>query len=375
MKFKLIWLSALGLAVGGAAQAQSSMTIFGVMDLGVQRTTADGVGSVNAVSNGGYSTSQLGFRGTEDLGGGMTAGFWLEGSLNPDTGAGRATNTNNQASGATTAGGLTFDRRSYVSLAGNWGELRLGHDFTPSHYNSIYFDPFNANGVARAGNLTFTGVGNAPLYTAITASNSVSYWLPGNLGGWYGVAMVGLGENASNTANAQDGNFTSARLGYASGALDVAGSITRTRYATTATLGDYTHANIGASWDAGVVKLFGLYNAVRVNLTGGTVRKNTLEVGAHIPVGPTGRIRVSYSRLDDTSASSLLNADGSARSSNDARQLGLGYVHTMSKRTALYTTYSRLQNSGQANYLVSGGAAPLAGRNSTGLEFGIRHLF
>jgi hypothetical protein len=81
---------------GGAAHAQSSVTMFGVMDLGVQYTHGAGVGSVKALSNGGLSTSRLGFRGTEDLGGGLRAGFWLEGSLNPDTGGGRASNTNNQ---------------------------------------------------------------------------------------------------------------------------------------------------------------------------------------------------------------------------------------------------------------------------------------
>ena len=152
----------------------------------------------------------------------------LEGSLNPDNGTGRPTNTNNQSTGAGTAGGgLAFDRRAYVSLAGSWGELRLGHDFVPTHYNSISFDPFNANGVARAGNLTFAGagLGSAPLFTAITASNSVSYWLPPNLGGFYGVAMVALGENASNTANSKDGNMKSVRIGYAQGAFDVAAAL------------------------------------------------------------------------------------------------------------------------------------------------------
>ena len=80
------------------------------------------------------------------------------------------------------------------------GELRVGRDFIPTHYNSIYFDPFNANGVARAGNLTFAGAGTGPLPTGITGSNTVSYWLPAKLGGFYGMAMIGTGENARRTA-------------------------------------------------------------------------------------------------------------------------------------------------------------------------------
>lgn len=368
--------SALVLAGSGAAQAQSSVTLFGVMDLGIQATHGAGAGSLKALSNGGLSTSRLGFRGTEDLGGGLRAGFWLEGSLNPDTGTGRASNTNNQTSGAGTAGPLTFDRMSFVSLShATLGEVRLGRDFIPTHYNSIYFDPFNANGVARAGNLTFAGAGTGPLSTAITGSNTVSYWLPAQLGGLYGMAMIGTGENLSTAANRDDGNFAGARLGFASGAFDVAAAYTRTHYDTTSTIGNYAHANIGASWDAGFARFFALYNRVNVRLAAGTVRKNTAEIGAHIPAFEVGRIRVSYAYLDDRSDGSLRNANGAPRDRDDARQLGLGYVHNLSKRTALYGTYARLMNSGQARYVVSGGVAPAGGQRSSGWEFGVRHLF
>ena len=376
---KMFLLSAIGLACG-AAQAQSSVTLFGVVDVNVQRFDAGGVGKSTMVGNGGLSTSRLGFRGREDLGGGLYAGFWLEASLNPDTGEGRNTNTNNQPSGAVASApgttGIKFDRVAYVSLGGGFGEVRLGHDFIPTHWSSIFFDPFNANGVARAGNLTFAGVTAAPLPTAITGSNTISYWLPPKLlGGLYGMAMVGLGENSSDAPNEDDGDFAGIRLGYASGPFDVAAAVTRTRNVSTATIGDYTHANIGGTWSTGFAKFFALYNVVKVDLAGGEVQKNTAEVGAHIPVGSTGRIRVSYAVLDDRSDAGLLNANGSARRDNDARQIGVGYVHDLSKRTAVYTSYARLKNRGQAVYTVSGNRAPSPGRNSSGLELGVRHLF
>jgi predicted porin len=370
-------VSAIGLACAGA-QAQSSVTLFGVVDVSVQRFNAGGVGKTNAVGNGGLSTGRIGFRGVEDLGGGMSAGFWLEGSINADIGEGRPTNSNNQPSGAGAAiagrEGFKFDRVSYVSLAGRAGELRLGHDFIPTHWSSIFFDPFNANGVARAGNFTFAGVTTAPLPTAITGSNSISYWLPRNIGGVYGMAMVGVGENADDAPNSRDGNFGGARIGYASGPFDVAAAMTRTHNNSTATIGNYTHANIGGTWSAGFAKFFALYNAVKVELAAGDVRKNTAEVGAHIPVG-VGLIRLSYALLDDRSESGLVNANGTDRSANDARQFGLGYVHNLSKRTALYTSYARLKNRGQATYTVSGNRAPLPGQTSSGLEVGLRHLF
>ena len=372
-------LSAIALACAAGAHAQSSVTLFGVVDVNAQHYKAEGVGSLNAVGNGGLSTSRIGFRGIEDLGGGLHAGFWLEGSINPDNGTGRGTNTNNQASGAAAAvagsAGFLFDRNAYVNLGGGWGDLRLGHDFVPTHYNSISFDPFNANGVARAGNFTFSGAANGSVFSQITASNSISYWLPRGLGGFYGMAMYAAGENLSGAANSNDGKLMGARIGWAAGKFDVAGAVSKTKYASTATLGDFTHSNLGASYDAGFARFFALYNRVKVDLLAGSVRKDTWELGAHVPVGPVGRIRLSYARLNDHSAATLLNADGSQRATNDASQWGVGYVHDLSKRTALYGTYARLSNDGRANYAVSGGPAPLPGRTSTGLEVGLRHSF
>jgi predicted porin len=150
--------------------------------------------------------------------------------------------------------------------------------------------------------------------------------------------------------------------------------MTRTHNNATATIGNYTHANIGGTWKTGFAKFFALYNVVKVELAAGDVRKNTAEVGVHVPVG-VGLIRLSYAVLDDRSDNALRNADGSARSGNNARQLGLGYVHNLSKRTAIYTSYARLTNRGQAVYTVSGNKAPLPGQTSSGVEVGLRHLF
>ncbi|WPH12183.1 porin [Variovorax paradoxus] len=363
----------LALLCSGAS-ARSSVTIFGVMDLSVMHSKG-GNASARTISSSGLGASQFGFRGTEDLGGGLSAGFWLESGLNPDTGSGQLTNTNNQPNGFTGGGSLTFNRRSYVSLSGAFGQLRMGRDFVPTHYNIFEFDPFNANGVARAAAFTFSTVGTGNLPTTVVASNSISYWLPPDLGGLYGMAMLARGENASNTGNASDGNMVSGRLGWRSGPFDVAGALGRTHYTSTATLGDYTHGNLGASWEAGFVRFFALYNLAKVQILGGDVRKHTSEIGAHIPLGQVGRLRLSYARLNDRSSSVLRNANGSQRSSNDARLWGIGYVHNLSKRTALYGTYARIANQGQATYLVSGGVAPSPGRQSSGLELGMRHAF
>ena len=170
MKKSLIALAVL--AAAGAASAQSSVTLFGIVDATVQRVSnSDGGPSVTRLTNSGYNSSRLGFRGTEDLGGGMSASFWLEAGMNNDDGQGAATNTNNQASRCRLLAcngrqGLTFNRRSTVSLAGGWGELRLGRDYTPQFWNLTVFDPFGTNGAGTTQTLNsiITGVTGCPRF-------------------------------------------------------------------------------------------------------------------------------------------------------------------------------------------------------------------
>src|SRR5205085_4846578 len=124
--------------------AQSSVALFGIVDAAARHVSNRGPagGSVTRLHNSGESSSRLGFRGTEDLGGGMSGSFWLEAGLNNDDGTGQTLSTNNQfaapasfAAGGGEAGrnarasngtGLVFNRRATVSLAGGLGEIRLG---------------------------------------------------------------------------------------------------------------------------------------------------------------------------------------------------------------------------------------------------------
>ena len=138
MKKSLIALAAL--AAAGAASAQSSVTLFGIVDAAISHYGVSDGGHFSALANSGYNSSRLGFRGTEDLGGGLSASFWLEGALQNDTGYGGSQNVSGN-----TVTGLDFRRRSTVSLAGGWGELRLGRDYTPTFWNMTVFDPFGTN--------------------------------------------------------------------------------------------------------------------------------------------------------------------------------------------------------------------------------------
>lgn len=353
MKKSLVALAVL--AASGASFAQSSVTLFGIVDA----TFAVGKGSltdVNRLTNSGYNSSRLGFRGTEDLGGGLNASFWLEAGLSNDDGQGAGSNSNNQAtgSGAAVAGrqGLTFNRRSTVSLGGGFGELRLGRDYTPQFWNHTVFDPFGTNGVGTS--QVLSGAGGA---TQVRASNSIGYFLPGNLGGFYGQGQYYLGENGNAVpATEKDGNGYGLRVGFATGPVNVAVATSKT---TNSVSGDVKSTNLGASYNLGVVKISGLYATDKNTLAADT--KGYL-LGVNAPIG-AGEIRAAYSTNQSDAA-------GTPK----AKKLALGYVHNLSKRTAVYATFARISNSGGSAAALNG-ATTAADQSSTGYDFGVRHSF
>src|SRR5262245_59230432 len=126
MKKSLLALAALT-AFAGAASAQSTVTLFGVVDQAVF-SAKNGANSMKGLASNQLNSNRLGFRGVEDLGGGLRAGFWLESAMANDTGLAGGGNT-----------GLDFQRRSTVSLMGGFGELRLGRDYDPSFWNYTVF--------------------------------------------------------------------------------------------------------------------------------------------------------------------------------------------------------------------------------------------
>jgi predicted porin len=344
-------LCALSLtAVAGSALAQSSVTTFGTVDAGLARLSGSGV-SKTGLSTGGANISRIGFRGTEDLGGGLQAGFWLEAGLDVDAGAGK------------TSGALSFNRRSTVSLLGNFGEVRLGRDDSATFLNTLIFDPFLTNGVGGTMGFTMLGIpaaataaGGAP----IQLSNSISYFLPQNLGGFYGQAQLSLGEQASNAANKNQGDYTGLRAGYRQGPLH--GSFATGKLKGDVSNNDLTANNFGLSYDLGVAKPSLLWATEKR----GDLKVTALQFGVTVPLG-SGEMRASYGRYD------------TANSNADWSKMSLGYGYNLSKRTQLYGTYARIGNKdgAQKSIGVQGLTATgtSLGGSSTGLEVGIRHFF
>jgi predicted porin len=335
---KTFFLSALLCAAAGTASAQSAITLFGIVDVNVRYVQNDGQPNRKVMGTDGLNSSRLGFRGTEDLGGGLAAGFWLEGGMTPNDGS---------------SAGLSFKRRATVSLVSKrWGELRLGRDYTPSFWTRAWYDPFGENGFGLTSNVDPQTI--QPTY--IRASNSIGYILPNTLGGFYGQAMVAAGEGSAN------GKYVGARLGYAKGPLDVSAAVAQQSLNFGANA--YKTWVVGAQYNFGVVTLEGAYNHDHVDIGAGTTYKHWL-LGAVVPLG-LGEIHASYNRTD-------------AGSGNGARALALGYVHNLSKRTALYATAARLDNRGnfkQSIDWIQVSPTPVTvGGRSQGYELGLRHVF
>jgi predicted porin len=327
MKKNCLALAALCL-VSAAASAQSSVTVFGVVDLAMRQVK--GKESMSTLVNEGRSASRLGFRGVEDLGGGLKASFHLETGLNPDDG---------------TADSAFWQRRSTVSLSGDFGEVRLGRHKVADRVIIDDFDPFGTSG---AGALT-------RIYATLGASvvsradNQVGWYLPA-LGGVYGNIEAEAGEGVDSNKG------YAARLGYKNKELNVSGA-----YGEHGENNKLKTMTVGASYNFGDFVLQGLYTRNER----GALEQKILNVGGSVKLGE-GKVIVSAAK-----------ADGSG-TNTDAKLFAIGYDYNLSKRTTLYTTYARIDNDGTSTFSVSGtkgAAAPVAGGNSSALEVGVRHVF
>jgi predicted porin len=367
MKKYLFMLASAGMA--GEAPAQSSVTVFGGVDMAVTHTRGSGDGSTRKtqLASSGNAPSRLGFRGVEDLGGGLSANFWLEMGVFGDTGTGLHSTSNNQVSGSGAPGVISFNRRSTVGFAGRFGEVRLGRDILPTYLNTAIFDPFGTGGIG-ASQIFLSGLGGLASPVPARISNSIGYLLPADAGGFYGQVMYAMGENDSTSvlagtgvSNRHDGNHAGVRLGYANRDFTIAVATGKTRYAK----GDLRVSNLGAAYFFGPslmnLKLVGELYADSKGTADG---KGTL-VGFHLPIG-AGEIKGAYSRYRLDSGHAALKPTSS--------KLAIGYVHNLSKRTALYATVARVGNSHGAAYALMG-ATTARNRASTGTECGMRHMF
>ena len=350
MKKSLIALAVL--AASGAAMAQSSVALFGIIDAGVGYVNHTNAAGDNKYGLGtsGNQTSRIGFRGTEDLGGGLKAGFWLEGEVFADNG---------------NVDGLNFKRRSTVGLEGNFGEVRLGRDLTTGYAKTSSYDLFSQTGIGQFsawknwdGAIDQNGDANG-----IRANNTVAYFTP-NFGGVKGAVNYSFDEKV----NGKAARYVGGNVSYDNGPLSVAVSYDRLNVVSAARgAGDRDAFTLGASYNFGVAKLNGVIQQQKYKYDAGANRKfNNYMLGVSAPVGGAGEVKLQYARYDQKAIDAT------------ADQLSLGYVHNLSKRTAVYGTVAYLKNKdGSSLGLAAKGinTTGVANQSQSGVQVGVRHSF
>lgn len=324
MKKSLVALALLG-AFASAAQAQSSVTIYGTLDAGVSKTTD------KTTAIGKRDNNKLGFKGVEDLGSGLKALFQLEIRYEPDTG----TVENNTRP--------LFQGQSRVGLQGDFGTVRIGRGLTAFQESSTAFEPWNGIG-SPAGfqtDLAIAAYTSDPLGVASNSknrfSNAVFYNTP-VIGGFQLNATVASKEGISG-GSAVVGKGTLLLPQYAAEAQAAA-----VPYSLS---GTYNNGPIGAMlayernavetklWSVAAsfkpvpeLKVMGSYQRQDEDHTKATNTKTKAWVlGANYTMGP-GKLLVGYGQK---------NPDGAAFKT---KQASVGYEYSLSKRTYIYADLS-----------------------------------
>ncbi len=328
MKKTLVAMAALAAV---SAFAQSSVTLYGRVDAGLFSSNGlavtAGVPSTTVklrqtgINNGsavGLTGSRWGMRGTEDLGGGLNAGFKIENRFNIDDGAG------------TQAGPLLFGGESFVSLSGGFGTVKLGRIFTAfddlraiavsknnfdaawTPVGDVYGAYNNTPGTVEANRVTdYDGRGNS----------AIKYESP-NFGGVSGALMYAFGENK--TATQKAGLQISGHIKYANGPLAVGFGLQTEKAGGASLVPTKKHSAISAAYDLGVVALSGGINNSKA--TGGA-KDTEFSLGVTMPLGAAA-ISAGFA----SSKSKLAGA-----TSGKGSGFGVSATYAMSKRTTLYT--------------------------------------
>jgi len=354
MKKILIAAAVVG-AFSGVAQAQSSVTLYGVADVGV-RIDRSSAGTVNSLTSGELAGSRWGMRGTEDLGNGLKANFMIEAGFALDTG-------NTVANAAITAATPVqiFNRTSYAGLSGDWGNARLGNDYSPHFLTYSGIDPFGAASISTVTNhgiiaglptSNILGTNAATAYTggSTRMTNTIFYDTP-NISGFVGRAAYKFGESvqvlpAPAVPTKSAGNAYSLSGTYANGPV----LLSIANYEATQAAGVYAANSkkkdmvYGGTYDFGVAKVAAQIFSEKATLAALTsYSTRTTEIGVTVPVG-AWTIKAQYSRYNDRAATNL-----------DATAIGLGADYSLSKRSTLYARYSKLSNSTLSTMGVGGG--------------------
>lgn len=327
-------LAVLATLASGAALAQSSVTLYGRVNTTLERQKVDNVNSSSMVNN----SSRWGLKGSEDLGGGLKASFLLESGFASDTGAG--------------AGG--FGRESWVGLeSASLGKLRLGNVSS----TALYFA--TADYISLHNHDTGSSADAFYLYQG-TSTDTVAYTSP-KLGGFVAEAQVGLDDGAGRRTYVLAGNYDAGPLHLGGGYLKGTDS---------SGFGDGAKQfGIRALYEFGPMIFGAYYINDKIDAPGNVdLKRNTFRLAAQYNIG-AGELHANVG------IASKLKVSGTTQDGTGATQFTLGYNHNLSKRTKLYTFYTRITNKENIAYTLGGGQSGVDGSDPSSFAVGVRHNF
>jgi predicted porin len=338
----------------------SSVVIYGRLNVGLERAQLRGAATSNVLRESNYR-SVLGFRGEEDLGGGMKALFQIEGAVSLDTG-----------------GGAIASRDTRLGIAGALGTLFAGDWTLPYTSATSAFDPFYPT---TAGYMGIMGNGSAPNATNVSDTSSFDRRQANQVqyasAPWKGLSTrwaYGLNEETVAETGAKPSLFSASVSYEVSGWTLVAAHERHHEYQTAHT--DDMATKVGLSYAEGPLKVATVLERLQYRTGTGDLTRNAWYVSGIYRVG-SGTVRAGYARAG--------NGGGTATETvgffhsgphTGASQFTVGYEHELSKRTAIYTFYSRVDNASDAIYdfaINELGAAP--GEHPSVLSVGMRHSF
>lgn len=336
-------------AAGSTGRATTSVTLYGLVDTGIEYQShagAGGSGSLFRMSSGNVTGSRWGLRGTEDLGNGLSAVFALESGVNSDT-------------GASGQGGRLFGRQAWIGLQGPWGRVTLGRQI-----NTLYelFVPLDPVRYASYGVLAHDAqFGNR-------ADNAVKY--TGDFGNLTVTALYSAGYDG-NIANGGEvpghpriGQEIGAGASYTAGKLGMVVAYDQRRGTSAATQGSIERRYAaGLLWNDGRFSASAGYRLLQGTIAAPSLRAHLYWIGGSYAITPTFTARAGIYRTDRRD------------SPDDAMSYAMALTYTLSRRTDLYLNAAYMANRGESTLGVANGGTVAPGVSQTGVVAGVKHVF
>jgi len=396
--------SIVAAAAMAATASFAQVSIEGSLDMGLIAKTAPMTsagkteGTILFKGNG-SSTSSIRFKGNEDLGGGMRAGFWLE--FNPDLSD--SSTMDNSSSFANTYNGTPFNGEQYVSLAGNFGEVKLGNVNAGFYKTAMMASPlgtaigsgYSGSGFARLGTAALgiqSGTGSG-VSRIIRHEKMFSYTTP-VANGFSAQFDYANGNDNSSTSTTNNDTYAGLALNFSSGDLNmsyalanqkfgtnslasmskIASStttcVTTSNVCTTTTslvsdtiasgwLGtDITYGMLAANYKIGQATVYGGYTSTKHSAATPLEDSTSTSFSAKYEMSPSIDLFANY-----------VNRTSNLSTANNAKLIGLGFDYKLSKRTVAYGRYETYDVNTDGKAASAGGSVTSQG------GFGIRHAF